>query len=104
MPKKRIDPLTAKQKAKKKSKSLKANSRKTEQKAQKKLDLRKTGQKAKQKADPQKANAKTKPQPQYTADGLDGLGMRVLDKILATHAWTEKKGLPTFAILASAFE
>ena len=51
-----------------------------------------------------KAKPKIKPQPQYTTDGLDGLVMRAFDKILAAHAWAEKKGLPTFAILASAFE
>src|SRR5690242_16347623 len=95
MPKKKIDPLASKQKTKKKSKS-----RKTKQKVQKKA----SPQKAKTKVKPRKAKPKTKPQHQNIADDLDGLGMRVLDKILAAHAWAEKKGLPTFAILASAFE
>jgi hypothetical protein len=79
---------------------LKANPRKAERNSNKNADLRKAEQKVKKQANLQKS----KPKPQNIAADLGGLGTRVLDKMLATHAWAEKKGLPGVAILASAFE
>jgi hypothetical protein len=39
-----------------------------------------------------------------TSDKLDQLGERVWGKVMATHHWAGRKGLPPWAVMASALE
>ena len=39
-----------------------------------------------------------------TGDKLDQLGERVWGKVMATHHWAGRKGLPPWAVIASALE